>query len=207
MIKYLSKILIPIMVVSIGCVGPLDIDTPRNKIVPKPIDSTELSLVSISVEANGNAEHFDIYDLEPTIVQIDTLSKTPLVWGSLIIKSTNVTNFDKKILQISRIQLNIDNLSAVGEPVLLKSNSAKSSIGSFLISRGISGMYDTTLYADPSRNKTTISFSHNKEEKVLWLYLDAKVYEKRLSLIKDSVEIIQSIPDSLIIKCRLQFNY
>ncbi|MFC2131313.1 hypothetical protein ACFLSQ_07750 [Bacteroidota bacterium] len=176
-----------------------------NKIIIDPPDPVHLSLVEISVETNGISEKF-IFD-ESTKVDLDTSVTMPIVWGNITIKSSKVTNFSILNLQMSALSLSLDSIKVLGEPKMLNPGYPDSTNASFGISRGVSARFDTVVTADPSRNKTNISFSLDKDHRILWLSLDAKIYEQRITSFDDSSGTIQTVADSLFVMSRFKFNY
>ena len=189
---------------TMSCESPWDLDTPRNIILPKPVDSVQLSLVSIYIETNGTEEQFVI---EKAILEIDSVSKTPIVWGTVSLITSENINFDTKKICLSSITLNLNNFSVVGNTVTLNNNSTPDSFAKYKINRGVNSGYDTTIVCDPSKNKAEISFSHDKDNNELWIYLNANIYEKRYAVDSGNTGNVISLPDSLFVKTRLHFSY
>jgi len=202
MAKYITILIL--IICSLSCESPWDIDTPRKVILPKPVDSVPLSLVSIYVESNGTEEDFII---ENAMLEIDTVSKTPIVWGSLSLKTAKTNDYLTKKLCLSTLNLNLNNLTVAGKSVTLSNSATPDSYAEYGICRGINSNYDTTIMSDPKKNKSDITFSQDKEKRELWIYLDGTVYEKRYNFENGNSGNIISISDSLFIITRLRFNY
>ncbi|MFH1050262.1 MAG: hypothetical protein V1779_04945 [bacterium] len=200
--KYLSILFLLFFLIS--CESPWDINTKRNIILPEPMDSVPLSLISLYVETNGTDEQFVI---EKAMLEIDTVSNTPIVWGTITISSAITTNFEFTKIGLFSIDLNINNLSVTGNSLTLNNSSTPDSYVKYKIHRWTNAAYDTTITSDPTKNKTYIAFSQDKDNKELWIYLDAMIFDKRFYYENDSLGNIISIPDSLFIKTRLHFNY
>ncbi len=202
MAKYITILLI--FLFSQSCESPWGLDTPRNIILPKPIDSVPLSLISIFVETNGAEEQFN---LEKAMLEIDTVSKTQLVWGLITILSSVATNPETTKLGLYSIDLNLNNIEVGGKPITLNASSTPGSYATYKIHRSTTPnpAYDTTIVSDGTKNKTDITFSQDKAKRELWIYLDAMIFNNRFD--KDSSGKMIYIPDSLFIKTRLNFNY
>ena len=99
-----------------ACQAPTDIDTPRKKTLPKPIDSLPLTFSSLSIETNGETMRF--IPLK-AMFEIDTNSKNPLIWGNLEVSSDYVINFGQPRLFLSGLKLKILNMPISAKPVLL----------------------------------------------------------------------------------------
>jgi hypothetical protein len=199
MAKYVTILII--LLFAISCESPWDIDTPRKIILPKPVDSVPISLISIYVETNGSEEPFI---LEQSMLEIDTVSKNSIVWGNLTINRANNISSDCKKLEIVALTINLNKIAIGGNSITLGSSSLPESYASYIIHRGINTENDTTIICDTKRNKTELTFSQDKEKRVLWIYLDGKIFDKRFV---DDNGKITTIQDSLFVNTRLRFNY
>ena len=202
--KKVYNILLIIFVVLASCESPLDLDTPRDKILPNPIDSISLNIVSMSLETNGELGSFN---LSSAMLEIDTSTKNPMIWGSLELESKIKTNLSSGKLELSSLFLLFNNVPVSGNPFLLSSSNYKSSYARYYINRGINSTYDKTIISDDSKNKSEISFSMDRENKKVWVYLDAQIHDDRYFVSNDGMNIIDSIPDVLFVKGRFQFKY
>ncbi len=188
----------------IACQSPTDIDTPRNKTLPQPIDSLQLTFKSLSIETNGETVKF--IPLK-AMFEIDTNSKNPLIWGNLEISSDYIINFGEPKLFLSGLKLKILNMPISPKPVLLKAGNYIDSYASFLINRGISAVWNQEIICDSIKNKSEISFNHNIQNKEIWIYLDTKINANRVFIKDENLAIIDSVEDILFIKARFQFIY
>ncbi len=187
----------------ISCSSPLDIDTPREKIVIKVPDPVQLNLVEYSLETNGEKEPFLI---DKANAEIDTSSFLS-IWGHIKINWGEISNYSKKRLQIISLSLGLDSLPITGSSLVLEGNEQTGSYAKYIISRGISVSYDTTLFSNSERNKTEISFSMDKSKQSIWLYVNSSIYENRVEIKPGTNETVESISDSLFIVGRFHFNY
>jgi hypothetical protein len=192
------------MVVLASCESPLDLDTPRDKILPNPIDSISLNIVSMTLEASGQLGSFKLVS---AMLEIDTSSKNPLIWGSLELETNIKTNLSSGKLELSSLFLLFNNVPVSGTPLLLGSSNYKDSYIRYHINRGINTTYDMIIISDVSKNKSEISFSLDRENKKLWVYLDAQIHENRYFISDNNTNLIDSIPDVLFVKGRFQFKY
>ena len=204
MLHRLNILLSFLIALLVSCQSPTDLDTPRNKILPTPIDSVALSLVSMEIETNGEVERFVITN---AMMEIDTSSSNPLIWGRLEINSDYIINFSKEKLFLNEMSLSLDNIPISGEPLILSKGVYGTSYAKYLISRGISAAWDKELKSDPMTNKSEISFSLDKNKENLWIYLDSQIYDNRVYLNSENTSEVDSVQDVLFIKARFKFNY
>lgn len=202
--KINNYILYILFFVLAACESPLDLDTPRKKLLPNPIDSLPLSVSSISIETNGEIEN---YLLTNAMLEVDTSKKNPLVWGSLEFQSNIKTNFVLNKFKINTMHMKFTNTPVTGNPILLGTTKYKDSFVRYLISRGVNSLYDKIILSDAVSNKNEISFSLDRENKRIWVYLDAQIRDERVFFTDSSMNQIDSIPDVLFVKGRFQFKY
>lgn len=198
--KYIIFILIGL---TISCSSPLDIDTPRKKIVPDNPNPVQLNLIEYSLETNGEDEPFLI---DKNYAEIDT-SSSYSIWGNLKINWGEISNFSKKRLQIISLSLGLDSIPITGSPSIIYGNEQNGSYAKYIINRGISISFNDTLFADTVKNKTEISFSFDKPNKSLWIYINSSIYQDRVEMESDTSQKVKSISDSLFIVGRFHFNY
>lgn len=193
--------ILSILLFAISCESPWNIDTPRKIILPKPVDSVPLSLVGIYVETNGIEVPFSV---EQSMLEIDTVSKTSIIWGNITLNRLGNIAPDCKKLEIVSLTINLNRISIGGNSIILGSSSFPESYSSYIIHRGINSGFDTTIVCDTRRNKTELTFSQDKDKRELWIYLDGNVFNKRYF---DDSGNITTIDDSLFVITRLRFNY
>jgi hypothetical protein len=203
--KSIFKILISIFsVILLSCESPYDIDTPRKKILPKPMDSVQLTLKEICVETNGTTERFKV---DMALFELDTVSSSPLIWGTLSSQSTKVINFNEDKMHLYYFKMELVNQFVVGNTDVLGSNTSGGSYAMFSINRGVSSKFDTTIYSGSMDNKTEITFSPDWEKNELWVYLDSWISGYKVSMNNDSSDIFSYEPDIIFFKCKLHFCY
>jgi len=187
-----------------ACQAPTDIDTPRKKTLPKPIDSLPLTFSSLSIETNGETMRF--IPLK-AMFEIDTNSKNPLIWGNLEVSSDYVINFGQPRLFLSGLKLKILNMPISAKPVLLNAGDYIDSYASFLVNRGISAVWDQEIVCDSLKNRSEVSFNHDAQSKEIWIFLDAKIVANRVFIKDGNPATIDSSQDELFVKARVRFIY
>lgn len=179
--KKLYIFLILLVLIVLSCTSPMDIDTPRKKIVTNNGSHKMHAFISqVSIEINGFPK--DIKVMESTI-QIDTSVFPPAMWLKAKMDINDESILEHRIT-LSSIEFNLDSIGMNGAVFKIYSNTDGNNWLKYLVNRGTNRDYDTVVYAD-TRNISEFSCNVDYVKNDLWSSLYAivkgqKVWQEKI---------------------------
>ena len=183
-IKHITAFFFSVIII-IGCNSPIDIDTPRERIIidgPGQRFSATFSEAIINI---NDIEHQ--FNISKSTFLIDTTLNFPIYWMNVEMAITPNTQSTYPI-KMNNLSIKLDSLFYNQPYYKIEGNHLSPYCSKYFLSRGVNIITDTLIYSDKMNNSAEIIFTLDKPKKEILANLLSKLFTDRVWLdYKDTI--------------------